>query len=151
RRAAATCAGSGSATSLATTLTATKIRLQQMRECVDVSQLAILHSEQMCVRRTAAALYVSCAERTEHHDRPDRWVHHKAAVGDVHTTWDTDITAVLRHTSARMCSSFGAVAGVPPRHEVFFLFKKRVEVSIGSGDQRVARIALVDGNGVPLF
>jgi hypothetical protein len=33
---------------------------------------------------------------------------------------------------------------------VFFLFKKRIEVGVGRSDQRVARIAFVGRNGVPL-
>ena len=122
-----------------------------MRQGVHVTQFAILHAEEMSIGRAAAAGWVSGAEGAEHHDRTDRLVHHEAAVGDVHAARDADITAVIRGSFAGVRAAFRAVAGVAPRHQVLFPFKKRIEVGVGSRDQRVARIALVGGNGVPLF
>lgn len=66
------CAGRSSSATLTCTWCATaasaKIRLQQMRECVDIAQLAFLHTEQMRIRRTAAAVWISRTERAERHD-----------------------------------------------------------------------------------
>src|SRR5262249_26866966 len=74
---------SGRGASLATALSAPEIRLQQMCQCVDVAQLAILHPEEMSIGRTAAPLRVSRAEGAERHDGTDGRVHHESAVGDV--------------------------------------------------------------------
>ena len=59
---------SATACSACATAASAKIRLQQMRECVDIAQLAFLHAEQMRIRRTAAAVWISRAERAERHD-----------------------------------------------------------------------------------
>src|SRR5262245_22734609 len=75
--------------------TATEIRLQQMRQCMDVAQLAVLYAEEMSIGRTAAAVCVAGAEGAERHNRTDCRVHHEASVGDVHTTRDADIATVL--------------------------------------------------------
>ena len=84
-----------SSTPRATALSAPEIRLQQMRQRVHVAQLAVFHAEEMSIGRTAAAVCVSGAEGAERHHRTDRRVHHEAAVGDVHTTRDADIAAVI--------------------------------------------------------
>ena len=69
------CAGPGSsasrsatACSACATAASAKIRLQQVRECMDIAQLAFLHAEQMRIRRTAAAVWISRTERAERHD-----------------------------------------------------------------------------------
>ena len=48
-------------------------------------------------------------------------------------------------------AAFRAIAGIAPRHEILLPFEKRIEVGVGGGDQRVARVALVGGNDVPLL
>ncbi len=123
-----------------------------MRDRMDVTQLAVLDAEEVRIGRTAAAGCVSGAEGAERDDSADCRVHHEAAVRDVHTARDADVTAVIRGSFAGMhAAAFRAVAGVAPRHQILFLFKKRIEIGIGGSDQRVARIALVGGNGVPLL
>src|SRR5437667_8315 len=82
RRSAARTAGSCGCTPLASAsgraTAAPEIRLQQMRECVDVAQLAVFHAEEMSVGRTAATGCVSGAEGVERHNRTDCRVHHEA-------------------------------------------------------------------------
>ena len=122
-----------------------------MRQRVNVAQLAVFHAEEMSIGRTAAAVCVSGAEGTEHDHTTDSRVHHEAAVGYVHTTRDSDIAAVHGRPVAGVHTAFRAVAGIAPRHQILFLFKKRIEIGIGSCDQGVSCIALVGRNGVPLF
>src|SRR5262249_35421243 len=129
---------------------APEIRLQQMRQCVDITKLAILHAEEMSIGRAAAAVCIAGSKGAERHDGADCRIHNEAAVGDVHTTRYADITTVIGGSFAGVCAAFGAVAWVAPRHQVLFLFKKRVEVGVGGGDQRVTRVAFIGGNNVPL-
>ena len=42
-------------------------------------------------------------------------------------------------------AAFGALARVAPRHQVLLPFEERIEVGVGGGDERVARIALLAG------
>src|SRR5215471_5434172 len=106
----------------------------------------------MRIRSAAAAVRASGAERAERHDRTDGRVHYEAAVGDIHATRYADITAVIGVSSAGVHgAAFGAVAGITPGHQVLFLFEKRVEIGVGSGDECVARVPLFGGNGVPFF
>src|SRR5262245_13920206 len=73
-----------------TAATAPEISLQQMRQRVHVAQLAIFHAEEMRIGRAAAAICVSGAEGAEHHNRTNRRVDDKTAVGDVHPTRNAD-------------------------------------------------------------
>jgi hypothetical protein len=150
-RASTSLARSGGPASLAATTTTTEVRLQQMCQRVHIAQLATLDAEEVSIRRTAAAVGISSAERAEHHDRADRRVHHEAAVGDVHAARDADIAAVHDGSITGVRAAFCAVAGVTPRDKVLFTFKERIEVGVGCGDQCVARILLSDGNGSPLL
>src|SRR5215510_4304330 len=105
----------------------------------------------MRVWRAAAAVGASRTERAEHNDRADRRIDDEAAVGDVHPAWYADIAAVRRIAFAGVCATFCSLARIAPRHSIFFPFEKRIEIGIGGGDQRVARVALVGWNGVPLL
>jgi hypothetical protein len=70
------------------------------------------------IGRAAATGCVSGAESAVRHDRTDCLVQHQAAVGDVHTTWDTDLAGVIGSSFAGVHAAFCAVAGVATRHQV---------------------------------
>src|SRR5215475_1839687 len=105
----------------------------------------------MGIGSAAAAVGASGAEGAECNDRTDCRVHHEPAIGDVHATWYADITAVVGVSSTGMHgAAFGAIAGITPRHQVLFLFEKRIEIGISRGDERIAGVTLVGGKGVPI-
>src|SRR5262245_34623675 len=78
RRSAAGSARSSSCTPLPTALSATEIRLQQMRQRMHITQLAILYPKEMRIWCASAAVCVSGAEGAEHHDRTDRGIDDEA-------------------------------------------------------------------------
>src|SRR5687768_11001994 len=130
---------------------AAEIRLQQVRQRVHVAEFSVLHAEQVRVGRAAAAVGAAGAEGAEHHDRPERLVDDEAAVGDVHAARHADVAAVSRGSVAGVHAAFRAVARIAPRYEVLLPFQKGIEVRVGGGDQRAARVAAVGGNGIPLL
>src|SRR5215831_4121394 len=130
---------------------ATEIRLQQMRQRMHVVQLAVFHSKEMTVGRTAAAIGVSSAERTKDLDRSNGLVDDEAAVGDVHAARNAHIATVGRGSVAGVRAPFRTIAGIAPRDQIFLPFEKRIEVGVGRGNERGARVALTGGNDVPFL
>src|SRR4030095_9293856 len=100
----------GRATRPAAGTTAAEVRLQQMRQRVDVAQLAVLHSEEMRIGRAAAAADAPRAEGAAHHHGPDGLVDQRAAVGDVDAARHTDVAAVSGGAVARVHPTFGGIS-----------------------------------------
>src|SRR5262252_7541087 len=101
-----------------TSAATTEIRLQKVRQRVDVVQLAVFDPEEMTVRCAAAAVHASRAERTEHLDRADRLVDDEAAVGDVHAARNADVAAIGGRTGAGVRAAFSAIARIAPRDQI---------------------------------
>ncbi len=116
-----------------------------------VTQLAVLHAEQMAVRRAAAAARRARAERAEHLHRAEHLIHHEAPIGDVHAGRNADLAAVRRRTFAGVRAALDAHAGEAPRHEIELLLEERIEIRVGRGNERAARRALFRGDRVPLL
>src|ERR1700679_3633754 len=122
------------------------VRLQQVRQRVDETQLAVFDAEEVRIRRSAAAGGGAGAEGAERHYGSDRLIHNEVAVGDIDATRYADLTGIVRTSAARMHATLGAVAGGTPGDEIHPGFKERVEVGVGGGLKRGTGVALGSGD-----
>src|SRR5690606_20388444 len=123
--------------------TAAEVRLLQMRDRVDVTQLAVLDPEHVRVRRTAAAVGPAGTEGAPHHYGAQHFIDHKTTVGDVHARWHARLAGVLRRVAAGEHAALDALAGIAPWHQVDLRLEEGVEIGVGRIHQRRARVATV--------
>src|ERR1051325_11596097 len=97
---------------------------------MDVLELAVLDAEEVRIGRPAAAIGVARAKRAEGHYGSDSLVNHEVPVRDVDAARYANVAGIIRSSLARMHPALGAVAGVTPRHQVFFPFQKSIQVSV---------------------
>src|SRR5438874_940893 len=76
------------------------IRLQQMRQSVDETQLAVLDSEEVGIWRTAASGGGASAECAEGHHSSNRLVNDEVPVRDVDAARHANLTGIVRGSPA---------------------------------------------------
>jgi hypothetical protein len=76
--------------------TARAIRLQQMRQRVDVAQLPVLDAEEVGVGRSAAAVRASRPERAEDHYGANGFVNDEVPVRNIDAARHADLAGIIR-------------------------------------------------------
>src|SRR5688572_1938783 len=99
-----------------------------MRQRVHVPKLAVLHAEQVRVRRTAAPIRASGSERAEHRDSAELLVHDETAIGDVHASRNAYFAAVRRLAFTGIRAALDTHTRKAPRHLVDLLLEEGIEI-----------------------
>jgi len=111
---------------------------------VHKAQLAVLHPEQVCVR-CAGAAGAADTECAPDHYRADHFIHHEAAVADVHAGRQAGFAGIRVRSLGRGHAAFDSHARIAPWNQVGLPLQEGVKVGGGSAHQLGVAVAAVGG------
>src|SRR6185312_269606 len=97
---------------------AAEVGLQQVRQRMHITQLAVLDTEQMAVGCTAAAVGTTRAECAEHLHRAEHLIDHEVAIDDIDPAGHSHLATVGRGVFAGVGAALGSLAGEAPGNTV---------------------------------
>ena len=115
------------------------------------AKLSVLHPEQVRIGCACHAAGAAGAKSTPDHYRADHFVHHEAAVGNVHASRQAGFAGIRVGSLCRGHAAFDSHARIAPRNQVSLPLQEGVKVGGGPAHQLGVGIAPVGRDGPPIL